>query len=89
MGALQTLTIRLEKLISETELTDEIKMSILELARDVQAGILEAMDSFEERRRIIERLNVTGKLAMETGEQVLSLECVTGKDTVKVVNTTT
>jgi len=80
--------IRLEKLISETELTDEIKRSILELARDVQAGILEAMDSFEERRRIIERLNVTGKLSMENDEQVLSLECVAGKDTMKVVNTT-
>jgi len=78
----------LEKLIAETEFTDEDKVNILKLGDFVRAGIQVAVEDFAERRRNIERLNVTGTLAIENGDQVLHIECVAGRNALQVANTT-
>lgn len=68
----------LEALIAKIEFTQEERMSILELGRYVRAGILEAANNFEERRRIVEEVNVTAVLSVVDGVKIVDVSCIAG-----------
>lgn len=78
----------LSTLIAKTEFTQEDRMSILELGRNVRAGILDAADNFEERRRNVEMLNVTAALSVVDGVKVVDVSCVVGSERLQLASTT-
>lgn len=55
----------------DTTLSAEGITEVVTFARAMADGVLEAGDDFGKRRRIIELLDVRGKLAVENGEKVL------------------
>ena len=74
----------LEDLITKTEFSDADKRSILDLREEVLDGLLDAADSFEERHRMIERLNLTAELSVVDGVKIADVVCMAGKTRVIV-----
>lgn len=89
LAGLERRKAELEALIAKTEFTQQERMSILELARDVRDGILDAADNFEERRLNVERLNLTAVLSIEDGMKVINVSCVAGSERLQIASTTT
>ncbi len=90
-AALARLQIRratLTALIAKTEFTQEDRMSILELSKNVRSGILDAADNFEERRRHVERLNLTATLSVVDGVKVVEVSCAVGNERLQIASTT-
>jgi site-specific DNA recombinase len=77
---------RLERQVQEQEFSEEQLLSVAEFAKVISAGVKEAEGDFNKRRELIEALNVTGRLAVENGAQVLYLHCVIGEDVRIVYN---
>ncbi len=90
--ALADLHTRRAKLQAEVErqaLSAAQIKSIMGLRDEVLNGILEAEDNFHERRRNIEKLEVTGELAIEDGQPVLHAHCIAGDKLLHIETTTT
>jgi len=67
-------------ILEEQDLGEERIQTILELAKYVRDGILEAEDNFKKRRWVIETLDLSGTISVEDSQKVLYLTCVTGED---------
>jgi hypothetical protein len=71
----------IQSVIRTDDQIDDIK-SFCEIVRDGLNAV-----TFEEKRRIIDLLDVRGKLAVENGEKVIYLRCVIDQQRLSVVQT--
>ena len=80
---------RLNARMEEQQFGEERLQSVVEFAAAIGAGIEKAETDFEKRRKIVEALDVTGKLDLVEGEKLLWLWCVVGKSSSLVVSNST
>jgi Tol biopolymer transport system component len=68
-------------------LTDEQIETIMEFAAKMGKGLDKAELDFEKRRRLIEELDVTVRLAVEGGQKVAHVKCLVGYDDLSITLT--
>lgn len=69
--------------IERQTLTDSQIQTIQRFAAAIQKRIAGADDNFEERRKLIEALDVKGRVVKENGEPVIYAKCIIGKKVLK------
>ena len=80
---------RLQRLIAEQELSEERIHDILELAKAVGNGIVDAEEDFSKRQWLVETLETSGELERDSeGRKVLHLHCVLGDARMLIVSAT-
>ena len=68
----------LEEQIAARIISDEQIQTIADFVGQMGEGIMEADKSFKKRRRLIDQLNLTARLAIEDGERVAYVSCLAG-----------
>ena len=74
-----------EKQLSANEITDEQIATIEEFASCVADGLQDL--AFEDKRRVINLLNVQGMLTIEAGQKVVYVRCTVGEKTLDIAST--
>ena len=74
-----------EKQLSANEITDEQIATIEEFASYVVEGLQHL--AFEDKRRVINLLDVQGALDMEEGQKVIYVRCTVGEKTLDIAST--
>jgi len=74
--------------IERQTLSDSQIQTIQRFALAIQKRIANADDNFEERRKLIEALEVEGRVVKENGEAVIYAKCIIGKKALRNSDTT-
>lgn len=89
LATLETEKANLVSKLQHQTVTTEQAREIKAFAEQVAEGLGEAENDFTSRRRIIDLLDVRGKIDFEDGERVVYVECILGESSVFLSSTST